>query len=1013
MLAADAYEPNNNLSEVAALVAGATNSANLGTLFHTKQIRNLSLEDAEDWFRFATTETGTGHDFVRIDFENDFGNLALELYDDTGTRLSTSDASIADEEVISLASRPMGVYFARITGRNGATNSKYTLTINPTGNSDDDPYEPNDSSQAVAVLSPGAVGSANLGLLTSPRTITDLRLEDASDWFRIETSAIGTTAHEIRIDFDNDRGNLGLELWNDFGTRLAITDGSLANEETVSLSTRPPGVYFAKVFGRNGDANSNYTLTVTPPLGTVGAAPEIEVSENGRVIVDGSSESIKFDPAVLFEAEPTRTFLVRNVGNAPLLVGEIQVPENFRVTESLQSSIAPGESDTFTIVRQTTWLSTLYGDVLFATSDHDENVFNFAIESEISPKTITHLGDVFEENDDAFDVAATPPGFQRLPNFGALTKQMVIPHLELEDTEDWFRFATVAIGTSHDHVHIDFDNDEGNLALELYDEFNTRLATSDGSFADQEFISFASRPAGTYYVRILGRNGAINPDYSLTINPPTAFADDLLEPNDSFQQLNLQPANGAASPNFGLVTSRRTVTDLRLEDREDWFRFETASTGTDAHSIRIDFLNDVGNLALELYNANNDRITLSDGSLSNSETISLATLTAGVYYARVIGRDGDANSNYSLSLVPPPGIVTATPEIAVTDDRGQITDGRTESIQFSPSVKNQTGASQTFRVANQGAVPLLIEEFSLPAGFQLIESLDARVAPSSSDTFTIAVDTESAGIHFGQVSFATNDLDENVFNFAIQALVTPTTTTSSGDIFENNDSFFDVDRLTPGDPNSPNFGVLASTTVIEHLSLQDTEDWFRFETTETATNHDFARIDFTSSAGNLALELFDANRNSIRSSDGSFTNEEVILLSSLAPNAYFLRVSGRNGATNADYTLTIDPPGNSADDPYESNDSFAQVSVHTPGALLSPNLGVATSQKVIDNLKLEDANDWFRFETISTGTTNHSIRIDFVNAEGNLALEGCSRLGSRLSCGEITDCYWMKMASVS
>ncbi len=50
------------------------------------------------------------------------------------------------------------------------------------------------------------------------------------------------------------------------------------------------------------------------------------------------------------------------------------------------------------------------------------------------------------------------------------------------------------------------------------------------------------------------------------------------------------------------------------------------------------------------------------------------------------------------------------------------------------------------------------------------------------------------------------------------------------------------------------------------------------------------------------------------------------------------------------------------------------------------------------------------------GAINDGSVFRFLNKPcpiNDIKLAGCSRLGSRLSCGEITDCYWMKMASVS
>ena len=62
---------------------------------------------------------------------------------------------------------------------------------------------------------------------------------------------------------------------------------------------------------------------------------------------------------------------------------------------------------------------------------------------------------------------------------------------------------------------------------------------------------------------------------------------------------------------------------------------------------------------------------------------------------------------------------------------------------------------------------------SLPAGYTIAEPLDKTIAVGGSDTFTVQLSTAKAGMFAGDISFATNDLSANPFNFKVKGKVTP------------------------------------------------------------------------------------------------------------------------------------------------------------------------------------------------------------------------------------------------
>lgn len=114
------------------------------------------------------------------------------------------------------------------------------------------------------------------------------------------------------------------------------------------------------------------------------------------------------------------------------------------------------------------------------------------------------------------------------------------------------------------------------------------------------------------------------------------------------------------------------------------------------------------------------------------------------------------------------------PEVAVTVDAADVADGGT--VDFgAPAVGVPT--SKTFTVANTGTADLTTSNLVLPTGYSLASGSDlaATIAASSSDDFIIELDTTTPGIKDGEITFDTNDSDENPFNIGVTANVGSTT----------------------------------------------------------------------------------------------------------------------------------------------------------------------------------------------------------------------------------------------
>lgn len=174
---------------------------------------------------------------------------------------------------------------------------------------------------------------------------------------------------------------------------------------------------------------------------------------------------------------------------------------------SYNDDIGIGNTDSRLTVNLTAGTRYYFGITNY--SSNSRGAYSFAIDG--PAPTATTTDDAYENND----------SFSAAYNLGTLTAARTVSSLKLVDAEDWYRFTTSAAGTSASSVSIGFQNTQGNLQLALYNSSGTLLSTS-ATTGNSETISLSGRAAGTYYVRVYGNFGATNPNYSLTVTPPTA-----------------------------------------------------------------------------------------------------------------------------------------------------------------------------------------------------------------------------------------------------------------------------------------------------------------------------------------------------------------------------------------------------------------------------------------------------------------------------------------------------------
>ena len=110
-----------------------------------------------------------------------------------------------------------------------------------------------------------------------------------------------------------------------------------------------------------------------------------------------------------------------------------------------------------------------------------------------------------------------------------------------------------------------------------------------------------------------------------------------------------------------------------------------------------------------------------------------------------------------------------------------------------------------------------------------------------------------------------------------------------------------------------NLGTVTGTQTWTNLSINVSSDvdWYQFTTVATGTSSNSVQIDFTNASGKLSLNLYN-NSGTLLGSSTTTTNEEKLSLSGLAAGSYFVKVTGVNGSTNNNYSLTLNAPAASS-----------------------------------------------------------------------------------------------------
>ncbi len=116
------------------------------------------------------------------------------------------------------------------------------------------------------------------------------------------------------------------------------------------------------------------------------------------------------------------------------------------------------------------------------------------------------------------------PTLKYNPNLGPITGDYSVIDLVMLTEQDWFSFELQGETNETNKVTISFEHALGDLDLYVYKKYSNyasgmRLVGYSSTLNDEETVSlnFGSEGEGTYYIKVVGFKGAINPNYTLNI----------------------------------------------------------------------------------------------------------------------------------------------------------------------------------------------------------------------------------------------------------------------------------------------------------------------------------------------------------------------------------------------------------------------------------------------------------------------------------------------------------------
>jgi hypothetical protein len=494
-------------------------------------------------------------------------------------------------------------------------------------------------------------------------------------------------------------------------------------------------------------------------------APEIRLAIAGANVADG--QAIDFG-AVPVGTTITRTFTVVNDGNVALTLTDIDpadLPAGFSLLAGLGStSLAQGESTTFTIQFDAASAGAFSGGLAIVSSDGDESPFDLVLSAVayIPAPEITVL------------VAGQSIAAGGLVDFGSTVTGYTLERTLTIRNDGTAALTLSAIDPQALPAGFSLYQDLGVLTLNPGESTQCILrldAATAGAFGGTIDIANNDSDEGAFTVVLSGTANPPAPPYKAIVddgNPGSKFTGAWVVSTGSTK--GYASDAHSAYKGTGSTAATWTFNNLAAGQYQVWatWRINPANATNSPFTI-------YDNAASRGTTLVNQKLTPSglsaDGALWQS--LGTATINSGKLVVKLTNA---ANNKVVADAIRIQRVdVAGAPvaDIGVAASGAALAAGQS-TVTFGP-VDIGDPQTRTFTVTNHGTASLQLtplDPASLPAGFSLASNLGATfLTPGESTTFSVQLDATAAGAFGGPLNLHSSDPDHSSFSFQLGGTV--------------------------------------------------------------------------------------------------------------------------------------------------------------------------------------------------------------------------------------------------
>ena len=920
----------------------------------TGTLNDLSIHSStdKDFFAFTLANDGTEKNIISIAFDASMGDLNLQLLNSSGTSVKTGTLTESGRQIV-LEGLAAGTYYIRVQGVSKSKNA-YALTWDG-GNYGYamDAYDTNASNDSTAEA---------VTLEQEAGSLADLTIHNGKDkdFFALTLINDATAQNFVSIAFDASAGDLDLNLLNASGTSVK-TGVVTADGKRIDLTGLAPGTYYIRVQGVSKAMNT-YTLSwdganygLPTDVYDTGASNEKVADAVDLGSPAGSQTDLSIHSSVdkdFFVFELANTGTVRNYikidfdaeqGNLSLVL----MKENGTTVKTATVSDSGREMFLSDLAAGTYYIRVMG-------SSKATNTYTLSWDG----NDYTLPADVYDTDTSNNDARSKAVALESpVDAISGLT-------IHSSSDVDFYSIELTDTGAEQNFVKITLDPALGELELDLINSSGTvvksGVATDDGMRID--LLGLA---AGTYYIRVRGVSKSQN-TYTLSW--------DRREPRHTPDAYDTSGDNDSITAATPLPEDAGSLTPLTIHTAEDvdYFRLDVpAGGGTAKNYALIEFDSAVGDLSFSLVNAQGVEV-LSAEMLKTGKRLDLSSLAGGTYYLRIAADDGTPNL-YTLSW--------DKTDYTLSKDMHDRSGGN-DSI--NNAVRLGSGGTQTdltihdrsdidyFRLdlsatgTDRNYVKMLFDASLGDLELELYAADGTRLSGSRAISGGRQIDL--AGLASGTYYIKISGIHHAVSQYSL---------TWDGETYQSPDVTAPIapvpdvyDTGTDNNARSKAVKLSSFSNSLLSLSIHDTADvdFFKIVLDNTGTEENYARIFFDALKGDLEMSLISSTGTLLIDGATTISGGKELSLAGLKAGAYYIKITGVNGATNT-YSLAWD-----RDDHYLGPDKYDASDTPNDSTLTATTLAKNSTLKGMNIHSASDV-DYYTFTLAADGVVHNAIRL--------------------------------------